>query len=171
MIIDCILDRKYDDELMEQGYDSVRYPNGEVRSLKYDAHKFYYDVFRYGEIGHEITRAMDGGTEQMKQPEFGGMFFDQAQEQGAVMYWGARGAIRNRRLEIYPDRQGFTADSTENKGAFVGWINDHLIPYLEQRVKQYNTKRIEAHDKAGRFHAVAEDRDSGGYLYIGAWAI
>lgn len=64
MIIDCILDRKYDDELMEQGYDSVRYPNGEVRSLKYDAHKFYYDVFRYGEIGHEITRAMDGGTEQ-----------------------------------------------------------------------------------------------------------
>lgn len=113
----------------------------------------------------------------MNRPEWGAMYFDRAVEEGAVMYWGARGAIRysryrqERDLEIYPDRQGFTADSTENKSAFVDWINDHLIPYLEQRVRKYDTKRIEAHDKAGQFHAVAEDRDSGGYLYIGAWAI
>ena len=110
----------------------------------------------------------------MKKPEFGGMYFDQAQEQGAVMYWGARGAIRSGLvLEIYPDRQGFTASEDVlllYKQSFIEWINGHLIPYLEQRVRKHDTKHIEAHDKAGRFHAVAEDRNSGGYLYIGAWA-
>lgn len=44
MIIDCILDRK-------DGW-------------KYTPKQFYLDVMGYGEIGHEITRAMDAGTEE-----------------------------------------------------------------------------------------------------------
>lgn len=48
MIIDLILDRK---GFEEDGY-SV-----------YNPHDFYMDVMRYGEIGEDITRAMDYGEE------------------------------------------------------------------------------------------------------------
>lgn len=48
MIIDLILDRK---GWEEDGYAS------------YNAHDFYYDVMRYGEIGEDITMAMDYGEE------------------------------------------------------------------------------------------------------------
>lgn len=44
MIIDLILDRK-------DGY-------------RYNAHEFYGEVMEYGEVGFEITRAMDEGTEE-----------------------------------------------------------------------------------------------------------
>ena len=47
MIIDCILDRK----------------DGEQYGDRYDAGAFYRSVLRYGEIGEDITRAMDYGTE------------------------------------------------------------------------------------------------------------
>lgn len=43
MIIDLILDRRAGDD--------------------YSARDFYFDVMGYGPIGYEITRAMDGGTE------------------------------------------------------------------------------------------------------------
>ena len=43
MIVDLILDRK--------------------DGAKYNAHDFYVDVMGYGEIGEDITRAMDFGTE------------------------------------------------------------------------------------------------------------
>lgn len=113
----------------------------------------------------------------MNRPEWGAMFFDEAVEQGAKMFWGARGAIRYSRynhlrdLELYPDRQSFTADDTAEKPDFVEWINGTLIPYLEKRVKGYDTEEIRLNSDDGRFYAVAEDRNSGGYLYIGAWAI
>ena len=106
----------------------------------------------------------------MIKPEFGGQFFDEAVEHGAVMYWGARGAIRNGRLEIYRDRQGFTSDNDERKQEFIDWLNDHLIPYLEKRVKERTTEHIVAYNRNSTFRCVAEDRNSGGYLYIGAWA-
>ena len=48
MIIDKILDR----------YDAEKYGD-----FEYNAHDFYFDIFDYGRIGHGITRAMDGGTE------------------------------------------------------------------------------------------------------------
>lgn len=44
MIIDLILDRK--------------------DGIPYNAKKFYNDCMEYGEISHEITRAMDVGTEE-----------------------------------------------------------------------------------------------------------
>ena len=112
----------------------------------------------------------------MNNPEFGAMFFDEAVNSGAKMFWGARGVIRwnsytrKRDFELYPDRQSFTADDTEHKSEFVEWINSKLIPYLEKRVKECATAHIVVNNRDGRFHAVAEDRNSGGYLYIGAWS-
>lgn len=49
MIIDRILDR----------YDAEKY-----NDFDYNAHDFYIEVFEYGQIGWNITRAMDGGTEE-----------------------------------------------------------------------------------------------------------
>jgi len=49
MIIDLILDRK---DWEEEGYNT------------YDAKQFYDNVVAYGEIGFEIARALDGGTEE-----------------------------------------------------------------------------------------------------------
>lgn len=54
MIIDRILDRK----------DNEKFYGKDM----YNAHDFYYDIMCYGKIGHNITRAMDVGTEkQVKQ--------------------------------------------------------------------------------------------------------
>lgn len=50
MIIDCILDRKDDENFY--GYD------------KYNAKEFYLHILAYGMIGGEITRAMDYGDEK-----------------------------------------------------------------------------------------------------------
>lgn len=63
MIIDCILDRKENDELIAQGYTHARFPNGELKPLAYNARNFYRSVLDYGEIGNNITCAMDYGTE------------------------------------------------------------------------------------------------------------
>lgn len=111
----------------------------------------------------------------MNTPEWGAMFFDNAVQRGAKMYWGARGAIRfskydlKRFLDLYPDRQSFVADDTHRKEEFVDWLNHHAIPYLEKRVTDYSTSHIECSSKDDHFHCIAEDRNSGGYLYIGAW--
>lgn len=48
MIIDLILDRR----------DAEKYG-----VFDYSAHDFYIGVMGYGATGHDITRAMDGGTE------------------------------------------------------------------------------------------------------------
>lgn len=114
--------------------------------------------------------------EKMNMPEWGAMFYDEAVKHGAKMFWGARGVIRydryenKRRLELYPDRQSFVADDTEQKSAFVDWINDELIPCLDGCVRAYDTKHVELESNDRKFHALAEDRNSGGYFYIGAWA-
>ena len=108
----------------------------------------------------------------MQKPEFGGLFFDDAVNSGAVMYWGARAVIsRPGRLELYRDRQGYTADDETDKDEFFEWLNGKLIPYLENCAKGYKTEHVVVSNRDGRFHAVAEDRNSGGYLYVGAWAI
>ena len=49
MIIDLILDRK---------------DNEEEGVFNYNPREFYHDVLGYGEIGHDITFAMDIGTEE-----------------------------------------------------------------------------------------------------------
>lgn len=64
MIIDCILDRKDNESYLAQGITHFRLPNGKLEPIAYDPGAFYHDVRDYGEIGDDITRAMDYGTEQ-----------------------------------------------------------------------------------------------------------
>lgn len=108
----------------------------------------------------------------MTKPEWGAMWFDAAMNDGAVMYWGARAVInRQRGIEIYRDRQSFTADDETDKDEFVRWINDSLIPLIEQYAKKYKRGPVLTSDWTGRFFAEMDDRNSGGYIYVGAWAI
>jgi len=62
MIIDLILDRRDDEKDIENGITEVTMFNGETRSLYYSPRKFYHNIMSYGEIGYEISRAMDYGT-------------------------------------------------------------------------------------------------------------
>ena len=65
MIIDLILDRQYNDSLILQGYTHIKDGmTGKLKPLAYDPRNFYRDVLCYGEIGKEITLAMDYGTEE-----------------------------------------------------------------------------------------------------------
>ena len=53
MIIDLILDRKDDNTIFT-----------EYGNKPYTAKRFYRQLVEYGEIGFDIQRAFDGGTEQ-----------------------------------------------------------------------------------------------------------
>lgn len=64
MIIDLILNRKDNDEWIKQGYTHVQSFNGDVLPLAYDPRKFYFSVLQYGEIGDDISAAMDYGDEK-----------------------------------------------------------------------------------------------------------
>ena len=63
MIIDLILDRAANDADIANGYTHARLPDGNLIPLAYNPRKFYYDVLRYGEVGEDITAAMDYGEE------------------------------------------------------------------------------------------------------------
>lgn len=108
----------------------------------------------------------------MNRPEWGAMYFDNAVEQGAKMFWGARAVInRQRGIEIYRDRQNFVADDETDKEAFFEWLNDKAIPAIEKCIREYRTEHIIVGSPLGKnYSCIAEDRNSGGYLYIGAWA-
>ena len=102
--------------------------------------------------------------------EWGAQFFDNACEDGARMYWGARAAIRpGRRLEFYPDRQNFVADDDTGKRAFIDFINNEAIPRLESCVKNSDAQHVLCMNTDRTFKCVGEER--GGYLYVGAWAL
>ena len=69
MIIDAILDRKYADDVRAQGYTHWKTSDGKIEEIKYDPHKFYTYIFGFvggcaGDAAEEITREMDGGTEE-----------------------------------------------------------------------------------------------------------
>ena len=91
------------------------------------------------------------------------------------LYWGGRAIITysrysgERGLDIPRDRQCFMAENDNNQNEFMEWLNDRAIPYLIKCVKNRDTGRIVCANRSGNFHCVAEDRNSGGYLYIGAW--
>ena len=89
-----------------------------------------------------------------------------------VLYWGARAIIIDGFVDLLPDRQSFQkAESVTNdeKDEFVAWLDKQAIPCLNQHVKARNTAHIEFHSRDNSFHCIAEDHDSGGYLYIGAY--
>ena len=62
MVVDLILNRKDDDELIRQGYTHIKYTNGDLRPLAYNPHAFYMNCMGYE--AHEITKAMDYGWEK-----------------------------------------------------------------------------------------------------------
>ena len=83
MIIDLILDRKDNEQLLEQGHTHVYMLGDKTKPtyhgeqtiiedgyiytqvpLAYNAKNFYQHVMDYGEVGFGITAAMDGGTEE-----------------------------------------------------------------------------------------------------------
>ena len=89
-----------------------------------------------------------------------------------ALYWGARAIITGGFVDLLPDRQSFQrADHvTDNeKDEFVAWLDKQAIPYLNQCVKARDTAHVEFHSRDNSFHCIAEDHNSGGYLYIGAY--
>lgn len=107
----------------------------------------------------------------MNRPEWGAMHFDRAVDDGAIMFWGARGVLRRGQLELYRDRQSFVADDTTDKQNFIEFLNEELIPCIEGAIKAYETKDQYAESLDGCYRAAWDDRNSGGYLYIGAWYV
>ena len=88
------------------------------------------------------------------------------------LWWGARAIATNRKygLDIPWDRQNFEGDKdSPDKDDFFYWLNHVAIPELDNRFKKYETKEISFDSENGCFHCEADDHDSGGYLYIGAW--
>ena len=94
----------------------------------------------------------------------------------APMAWGARAIITTSRkgkrgIDIPWDRQSFSMGETKmDKDDFVFWINNTAIKEIERRVQKYDTKNIRFSSDSGHFHCVAEDKSSGGYLYITCWS-
>ena len=88
------------------------------------------------------------------------------------IYWGARAIITDGVVDLLPDRQSFNAAadvSKDEKDEFVAWLDKQAIPYLNQRVQSHDTSHIEFSSRDNHYFCVAEDRNSGGYLYIGAY--
>lgn len=69
MIVDLILDRKDNDNLLKMGYTHITNFDGTTQKIEYNAREFYYNVMKYinvcgGKYAERITEAMDYGTEQ-----------------------------------------------------------------------------------------------------------
>ena len=88
--------------------------------------------------------------------------------------WGARAIITSGIVDLLPDRQSFTTATDvgkDEKDEFVAWVDKQALPYLNQRVKVRDTAHIEFASRDDRYFCIAEDRSSGGYLYIGAYTL
>lgn len=87
------------------------------------------------------------------------------------LWWGAR-AIASKKygLDIPWDRQNFEGnEDSSDKDDFFHWLNNTAIPELDKRVKSGKLTNISFDSEGGCFHCEADDRNSYGYLYIGAW--
>lgn len=88
------------------------------------------------------------------------------------LWWGARAIITTREIDIPMGRQNFEGDkNNEYTNGFFWWLNNIAIPYLNECIKKGNTKNLSIDTEDGRFHCEADDKNSGGYLYIGAWTV
>ena len=88
------------------------------------------------------------------------------------IYWGARAIITDGYVDLLWDRQSFQREdhvTNDEKDEFTAWLDKQAIPYLNCKVRAHETAYIELHSRDNRFHCIAEDRSSGGYLYIGAY--
>lgn len=89
-------------------------------------------------------------------------------------WWGARAIITRRNFELLPDRQCAEFNCTpEEKRKFISFINSVIIPDLENATKRGDTSLIhkvyDTVEDGNSITLIAQDRNSGGYLYIGAW--
>lgn len=110
----------------------------------------------------------DKATEGVFRPEWG--LYPQGFR--PRIFWGARAIITDDTVDLLPDRQSFNTETDvdkDEKDEFVAWVDKQALPYLNQHVKKHDTAHIEFASRDGRYFCVAEDRGSGGYLYIGAY--
>ena len=89
------------------------------------------------------------------------------------LWWGARAIATDRKygLDIPWNRQNFEGNGDDlDKEDFLYWLNNVALPKIDKMFKSYeSTKGISIDSENGCFHCEADDKCSGGYLYIGAW--
>lgn len=82
------------------------------------------------------------------------------------LWIGCRAIITRRELDIPWDRWSNDIKYQSGKDDFVWWINNVAIEEIEKRIKDYQHK-FYFESESGFFYCEADERDSGGYLYIG----
>lgn len=82
------------------------------------------------------------------------------------LWIGCRAIITKRELDIPWDRWSNDIKYQSGKDDFVWWINNIAIKEIEKRVKDYQHKFYFECD-GGFFYCEADEKNSGGYLYIG----
>ena len=125
---------------------------------------FFCDSFGFTEVEFELGKRP---LITMSRPEWG-LY---PQDFRPRIYWGARAIISEGFVDLLWDRQSFASHPSvdeEEKDEFTAWLDKQALPYLNRRVKERTTAHIEFKSRDGRYLCIAEDRKSGGYLYIGA---
>ena len=90
------------------------------------------------------------------------------------LYWGARAIITSGEVELLRDRQSFhkQEDVTEaEQRDFMDWINHKALPIVNIHVRAKDTAHIKLRSIYAPYYLNAEDRESDGYLYVGAYAL
>ena len=130
---------------------------------------WFCDTCGFVEVAFEVSKTFPSNRlRQEKKPEWG--LYPDGDVVIPKLYWGARAIISEGYVELLPDRQSFRmADDVteEEKQAFLNWINEDAWPILNHHVAQNHTEHIELINPKKGYRLRAEDRDSGGYLYIG----
>lgn len=82
------------------------------------------------------------------------------------LWIGCRAIIAKRELDIPYDRWSNDIKYLSGKDDFVWWINNVALKEAERRVRNYEHK-FYFESESGFFYCEADERNSGGYLYIG----
>lgn len=82
------------------------------------------------------------------------------------LWIGCRAIISRRELDIPWDRWSNDIKYQGGKDDFVWWINNIALNEVKKRVKDYQNKFYFESENA-LFYCEADERNSGGYLYIG----
>lgn len=91
------------------------------------------------------------------------------QDREPQLWIGCRAIITERKLDIPYDRWSTDIKYESGKADFVWWINNVAIPKIEAGVSEGRTK-FWFGSESGFYTCEADDRDSGGYLYIGFYS-